>query len=153
VELAALAVWLGAGVFMAAAVAPAAFAVLPTRALAGVLVARILPPLLYSGMFVAVACSTFELVRGRTFASRTRHVMAVVIMLSCGVGQFIVDPRIDRIRSQIPGAVESLSIADPRRVEFGRLHGLSVVLLGVAMLAAVTSIVLLSKTTSADSSP
>ncbi|MDE3217575.1 MAG: DUF4149 domain-containing protein, partial [Gemmatimonadota bacterium] len=43
-------VWLGAAVLLAAAVAPAAFAVLPSRSLAGDLVGRVLPVIFWSGM-------------------------------------------------------------------------------------------------------
>ena len=46
-SLSLLDAWLGAAIFVAAFVAPAAFAVLPTRALAGAIVGRILLSLIH----------------------------------------------------------------------------------------------------------
>jgi hypothetical protein len=48
---------------------------------------------------------------------------------------FVLAPRIDRIRRDTPGAVAALPDGDPRKAEFGRLHGLSNVLM-IATLGA-----------------
>ena len=53
-QLALLVLWLGGAVLFAAAVAPALFAVLPTRTLAGAVVGRVLPVIFYSGMLIGV---------------------------------------------------------------------------------------------------
>ncbi len=121
--------WLGAAILMSASVAPAAFAVLPSRALAGALVGRVLPPLFVTGVLVGALAAACE-PSWRRAAGAT---MAVV----CAVAQFVVGPRIDRVRLAIAGPVEALAETDPRRIAFGRLHALSVGLLGVAMLAAL----------------
>ena len=55
VILVLLSAWLGAAVLVATVVAPAAFAVLPTRTLAGALVGRVLPVLFIAGLVVALA--------------------------------------------------------------------------------------------------
>ena len=57
ISVVALSAWLGAAVLVAAVVAPAAFAVLPTRTLAGALVGRVLPVLFYSGAVVGVVAA------------------------------------------------------------------------------------------------
>jgi len=75
------------------------------------------------------------------------------MLVACAMAQLVVGPRIDRVRSSIPGAIESLAFDDPRRVLFGRLHALSVMWLGIAMLAAVVSIVLAARAGSAASPP
>ena len=106
IELVGLTLWLGAAILFAAVVAPALFAVLPSRALAGDVVARVLPVILYSGIALSI------------FAG---------------------------VREAIGGPVDVLSADDPRRVQFGRLHGFSVLLLGVAMLAALTLSVALGR--------
>ncbi|NUQ20816.1 MAG: DUF4149 domain-containing protein [Gemmatimonadaceae bacterium] len=131
--------WLGAGTLFAAAVAPAAFAVLPTRALAGALVGRVLPVIFYWGLAAGVAL--IVLARGshgrRLVTAGT--VAGLITAVSCAVGQLVVAPRIERVRAAIPGAVEDLPRTDPRRVAFGRLHGASVLWLGAGMLAAVVA--------------
>jgi len=64
-----------------------------------------------------------------------------LIVVACGVAQFIVAPRIDRLRQEIGGPIEVLSADDARRAAFGRLHGISVAWLGLAMLAAGVALV------------
>lgn len=138
VEMLVLAVWLGAAVLFAAIVAPALFAVLPSRAEAGDVVGRVLPVLLYSGLAVTVAVGGREVVRG----TRGRAAAALVGAAASGCA-LLLGRQIDRVRESISGPVDSLSASDPRRVEFGRLHGMSVGLLGVAMLAVFILIALL----------
>jgi hypothetical protein len=138
-----LAAWLGAGILFAAVVAPAAFAVLPSRTLAGALVGEVLPTVFVAGMVVAILSAVLD--RGTAGrASRVRRAALVVLALSCGVAQFVVGPRIERVRGEIGGPVEQLAPSDPRRVAFGRLHAISVAWLGLAMLSGATAVVLMS---------
>ena len=51
-EAVLVALWLGAAGFFSVAVAPALFAVVPTRTMAGEVVGRLLPAIFYSGMVV-----------------------------------------------------------------------------------------------------
>src|SRR5689334_1399419 len=140
IELIGLAVWLGASILFAAAVAPALFAVLPSRALAGEVVGRVLPVLLYSGVAIAVLVGGREALHGM----RVRGLVALIIAATCGYGVSL-GRRIDQLRASIGGQIDALDVADARRVEFGRLHGVSVGLLGVAMLAALVLIIMLGR--------
>lgn len=138
-----LSAWLGAAVLVATVVAPAAFAVLPSRTLAGALVGRVLPVLFVAGLVVALASLSLDSGdHGR--AIRVRRALLVVAAVSCAAAQFAVAPRIERVRKEIAGPVEQLSPDDPRRVAFGRLHAASVAWLGVAMVADVTTLILVS---------
>ncbi len=120
--------WLGAALLFAVVVAPAAFAVLPTRALAGLLVGRVLPVLFWSGAFVGAA-----MLPGST---GWRRGAAVVIVIASLGAQLVVAPRIQRLRTALGPHIEAVDPADDRRVAFGRLHAVSVALLGVGMLGA-----------------
>ncbi len=136
-----LSAWLGAAILFAAVVAPAAFAVLPSRFLAGALVGRVLPVLFIAGIIVGALGLWLD----RPTAGRlptVRRVALVALALSCAVAQFGVGRRLERVRAEIPGAIEDLSPTDPRRVRFGRLHAISVAWLGLAMLAAGATITL-----------
>jgi hypothetical protein len=145
-----LAAWLGAATLVAAAVAPAAFAVLPTRTLAGALVGRILPALFWSGVLIGAATTALTW----TLSPRAwRTAAALTLVAACAAAQLVVAPRIERVRRQIGGAVESLDPSDPRRLAFGRLHGLSVAWMGVGGLAALVALVLLVRLISARSAP
>lgn len=120
-------VWLGAALLFVAVVAPAAFAVLPTRSLAGLLVGRILPIVFWSGALVGLVMAVAE--------TGWPRIVAVVLVVSALVAQLGVAPRIQRLRAELGPDIEAIDANDPRRLAFGRLHALSVALLGGAMLA------------------
>jgi len=138
----AASLWLGAALLVSAVVAPAAFAVLPSRTLAGALVGRVLPVLFWSGMALGVIGAALA---GSIGGWPTRGA-ALVLAAACAVAQIVIGPRIEAIRAAIGGAVDALDVADPRRQTFGMLHGMSVLCLGLAMLATVVVIGLATRT-------
>ena len=125
--------WLGAALLAIAVVAPGAFAVLPSRTLAGALVGRVLPTLFVAGLLLSVTVASLA---GFKRPGAAASITALLSGAACAVAQFGVAPRLARLRVDIGGAVERLALDDPRRVAFGLLHGYSVAALGVAMLAA-----------------
>lgn len=146
IEVAVLSFWLGAAVFFSVAVAPVLFAVLPTRTLAGEVVGRVLPGVFYSGMVVGLVIVVIEVASRAGWSWRGREMLGVLIAGACAIAQLVVGPRIARLRADIAGPIETLAASDARRVMFGRLHGVSVAWLGVAMLAAVIALVLAART-------
>lgn len=141
VALPLAAAWFGAALLFAAAVAPAAFAVLPARALAGALVGRVLPVLFVTGLATGAAVAALEATSPAAPFRRWRLVAGVAMLLACAVAQFAVAPRIERVRAQIGPSIEALARDDARRAAFGRLHAISVGWMGVAMVAAGVVIV------------
>jgi len=135
-----LAIWIGAALLFTLVVAPAAFAVLPTRTLAGALVGRVLPVIFYAGVVIGSLIVLLE-IAGRTGAWG-RSAAGAVSALACAVAQLVVGTRIDRLRAAISGPLDALAGDDPRRVAFGRLHAISVGWLGLAMVAAVVALTL-----------
>jgi Domain of unknown function (DUF4149) len=140
VETCTLALWLGAALFFAAVVAPAAFDVLPGPTLAGALVGRVLPTLFVTGIVVALLILALE-IRAPRRGGRLRATGAGVMLIACAIAQFVIGGEIDRLRSGAGSPIGVLSRDDPRRVAFGRLHALSVAALGAAMVAAATAAV------------
>ncbi len=138
VETWLLTLWLGAALFFAAVVAPAAFAVLPDSSLAGALVGRLLPPLFASGVAVGLAILAIEL-HWRRAGSRRRGSAASVMLAACAIAQFVIGGQIDRLRTVAGRPIAALERDDPRRVAFARLHALSVAALGAAMIAAAAA--------------
>jgi uncharacterized protein DUF4149 len=136
-----LAAWLGATLIVGAVVAPAAFAVLPSRTLAGALVGRVLPSLFWSGGAVGVIAAWL--------ARRPRRIAAVVGALTMAaaslIAQTVVTPRIESVRTSVAGPIDALARDDVRRIAFGRLHGVSVALLGLAAAAAAVTLVLTAR--------
>jgi hypothetical protein len=132
-----LAAWMGASLLTVAVVAPGAFAVLPSRTIAGVMVGRVLPMVFGAGLALGVVVAVAAGVRA---ASPGAAITALLASSACAVALFGINPRIARLRAEIGGPVDALSMDDPRRVAFGLLHGYSVAGLGVAMLAALVSL-------------
>ena len=135
-----LAVWIGAALLFTVVVAPAAFAVLPTRTLAGALVGRVLPVIFYAGVVIGSLIVVLE-VAGRSGAWG-RSAAGAVSALACAVAQLVVGTRIDRLRAAIGGPLDALAGDDPRRLAFGKLHAISVGWLGIAIVAAIVALTL-----------
>ncbi len=130
--------WTGATIFLAAVLAPAAFRVLPTRALAGAIVGATLPALLIAGLVLGAVIIALAL-PAREIARRGRMGSGAFLLIACATAQFVIGGRIERVRSAIAVPIESLPVTDPRREEFARLHAFSVGALGVATLAAMAA--------------
>lgn len=138
-----LSAWLGAAVFFSAIVAPAAFGALPDASAAGALVGATLPALFYAGIVAGLVSLGLGAPGASASARVARTVGAAGIALCCAVAQFVAVQRIEHLRARLTTPIESLAPSDPMRVTFGRLHALSVGLLGVAMVLAVVTVVLL----------
>lgn len=149
-RLLAVAVWLGSAVFFSAAVAPSAFAVLPSRELAGAVVARTLS-ILNVGGFVAGLLLLAGAFAGRRFArwySWLGEVIALAALAAATfVGQFVIAARMGALRAQMGRPIEEVAADDPLRVAFNALHSNSVTALSVAMLAAALALFLIARRT------
>ena len=138
-----LAAWLGAALLFTTVVAPAAFAALPSRTLAGAVVGRVLPALFYTGIAVGVVVFLLDTVAST--GAWTRALAGAVTAVACAIAQIIVGGRIERLRQQIAGPIDALAADDSRRVAFGRLHAFSVGWLGIAILTALVALVLAAR--------
>ena len=138
-SLVVLALWVGGLAVLGFVAAPAIFAVLEAhdaaggRALAGAVFGAVLWRFHYwmwalgGGLLVLYGIRSLLGPRPRHLAIR---IGVVVLMLGLGsVTAYYISPRIDEIRAATNGAVSSLADGDPRKAEFGRLHGLSNVLM------------------------
>jgi hypothetical protein len=128
-----VAAWFGASLIFSALVAPTAFAVLPSRAMAGAVLGPAFPVLFIGGLVAGLLAA----VDGALSGGYWRLGAGIVMAISSGIAQFGILPSIERVRASIVGAVDALAPDDMRRQAFGRLHGISVACLGVAMLAAL----------------
>jgi hypothetical protein len=145
VQIVLLALWLGSALFLSAVVAPALFAVLPSRTLAGAVVGRILPVVFYAGMAIGAIVVALQFTAPRANAWQIRGVAGTLMVAACAVAQFVVGPRIERLRATVGRPIEELAAGDAQRVAFGRLHGFSVAWLGLAMLAALVAVIVAAR--------
>jgi hypothetical protein len=136
IALAALVVWIGGLLALGAIAAPVIFSVIDARHVAD---GRLL-----AGAIFGTILGRFELVEyasgavllaalgmRRVLGPRPRHfglrlAIAVIMLASAGYAGLVVTGEIEAVQARMGGvAPSSLSENDPRRVEFGRLHGLS----------------------------
>ncbi len=124
--LLSLVVWLGGLIFFAFVVAPSAFAVLPSRHLAGNVVGRAISGLhwiaIISGL-VYLACSLLysRFTVGTFHPFAARHVVIVLMLALTLISQFGIIPRMDALRASI-GEIDSVPPDNPARMQFDALH-------------------------------
>jgi hypothetical protein len=145
IRLALLSLWFGAMAFFTTSVAQAAFAVLPTRRMAGDLVSQILMNLEYTGLAMSVVLLV-ALLLARESRTRIWFIelgIYVTTFIVTAIARFVIAARIHDIRTEFGDKLDALATTDPTRVWFGQLHGLSVGLMGLEMLLVLVMIVLL----------
>ncbi len=133
-----IALWLGAIVYFAIAVAPNVFAVLTPqvggRALAGDIVSRALALLHYFG----IACAVIFLLLGmRRMTSTVNALVVLMLVLTCA-SQWVITPRMHAIRAR---GIEALAPGDPARKDFDFLHKISTTTEGFILLLGVGALV------------
>jgi Domain of unknown function (DUF4149) len=139
--LLSLVVWLGGLIFFSFVVAPSAFAVLPTRHMAGSLVSRSLSLLhwmgIVSGLVLLVASLLYSRVTtGAAHLFAARHLLIVGMLALTCVSQFGISPRMARLRATV-GEIDRVPLNDPARVQFNALHVWSTRLEGGVLLAGL----------------
>lgn len=126
VMLLCLILWLGGLIFFAFVVAPAAFSVLPTRHLAGNVVARSISGLHWIGIVTGIVyllSSTIyaRLTSGTLHVFAARNVIIVLMLVLTLISQFGIIPRMDVLRASI-GEIDSVPPDNPVRMQFDALH-------------------------------
>jgi hypothetical protein len=135
VALLALVVWVGGLVVLGAVAAPATFDVMAARhvadgrLLAGAVFGEVLLRFFYVSCGAAVIILLSFALR-RILGPKPRHLgrRALILFVMAGATLYagvVVAGRIASLQTSMGVAPSSLPETDPRRVEFGRLHGLS----------------------------
>lgn len=146
-EVLSLGVWVGAAFFVAVLLAPGAFALLPTRELAGSVVGMALTRL----HWLAYACgatflaSNFAVAREGAASRRWAPALVVAMLLLTMVSQQVITPKLATLRGQMTaehGSVDQMPKEHPLRQEFGKLHGVSSALELLVLLLAATALFL-----------
>jgi uncharacterized membrane protein len=126
--LLALIVWIGGIIFLAFIEAPTAFmsGLLPTRHMAGSIVGRSLDLLHYMGIASAIVFLVASMIHYRVTVGNARplairHLLIVLMLGLTLISQFAVSPRMHALRAQAV-VIDNLSLDDPIRREFDRLH-------------------------------
>jgi hypothetical protein len=149
-----LACWFGAALFFGAVVAPAVFGVLRSFGLpnaneiAGGIVTRSLSVINVAGFVIALLLLVTAFLR-RNSTGRVSFILECVclgvIAVATGVGHWMIAARMRALRTAMVLPIDQISIDDPRRIAFNNLHGYSVNALGLAMIAALVAMVVMTR--------
>jgi len=144
--LLSLIVWLGGLIFFSFVVAPTAFAVLPTRHLAGSVVSRSLNLLHWIGLisglvFLVTSLLYSRYTTGSAHPFAARHLPVVIMLVLTCVSQFGISPRMASLRASV-GEMDNVPLNDPARVQFNALHQWSTRLEGGVLLLGLVVVYL-----------
>lgn len=144
IEFLTLGLWLGGDAFLSFVVAPGAFSVLGNRDAAGMMVGYSLARLHFAGIFLGLLFLVARLLRTRDFSSfTTAAALCVVLMvILTAASQFTVSNRMGGLKMEMV-SVQNTPENDPRRLEFNRLHHISVVYEGAVLLLGFAGMFLL----------
>jgi hypothetical protein len=147
VALLTLVVWVGGLLALGGIAAPSTFDLLggrqiaDARMLAGALVGEMLrrfEPVAYgAGAVLLLTLVARRILGPRPHRFAWRAGIALVMLLSSAYAGVVVRGRIEGLQREIGAAPSSLPEGDERRVEFGRLHGLSTALQIVPLLGGL----------------
>lgn len=141
-EVLLLGVWLGSMIFFSFAVAPSAFAVLPTREMAGAMVTSSIGKLEALGLAIGALLILMHLARWRSRQSSgaiklLRAALLVLMTAAAGLSRFWISPAMVSLRERMGGRIDDVAATDPLRVQFNDLHQYSVGLMSAAMISGL----------------
>lgn len=153
VRMLLLAAWLGAAVYFSIVVAPNAFGVLRSFELfnaseiAGTIVSRTLSTVNKSGALLSFLLLLTTLSVKRSYRRTSfilQNVLLAVVVVATAIGEWVIAPRMVTLRILMRGQIDQVPLTDPARITFMALHRYSVAALGVAMIAALVTLVLMT---------
>lgn len=147
VEVLLLSVWLGSMIFFSFAVAPSAFAVLPTHELAGVMVTSVIGKvealgLVIGPLLILVYAASWGIRQSSKTIKIVQLLLVVVMIAAAALSRFWTSTRMVSLRGAMGGHIDDLPVTDPLRAQFNDLHHYSVALMGAAMVAGLAVLLL-----------
>ena len=146
-SLVILAIWVGGLAVLGFVAAPTIFSTLEAqdpatgRAVAGLVFGAVFERFQYAALVLGALFMTGLGLRALLGPRPVRlawRLWTVAGMLALGgASAFLIAPRIDHIRRDTQGSVAALPDTDPRKPEFGRLHGLSNVFMLATLVGGV----------------
>jgi len=149
-----LGLWLGAAVFFGAAVAPAVFGVLRgaqlanADELAGMMVQRLLAVINRGGVEIGL----FLLVTGyfinrkeSRFVQFAEMISLAIMAIMTGVSHWIISARMIALKAAMQRPIDQIAVSDPRKIAFDALHGYSVTVMGVAIIAGLFAFLIMAR--------
>jgi uncharacterized protein DUF4149 len=151
IEVLLLGGWLGSMMFFSFAVAPSAFAVLPTREMAGVIVTSAIGKIDVLGLVIGTLLILMHIgsLRSRAASGPIKTLKGILLLLmiaAAGLSRFLISPAMVSLRAQMGGHIDDVAVTDPMRVQFNDLHQYSVGLMTAAMISGLAVLFLTVRT-------
>jgi hypothetical protein len=145
-QIFSLGTWLGGIIFLSFVLAPAAFGLLSSRDQAGILVGFSLGRLHVIGMIAGLVylLATIVLAKSASALARPAAVIVVLMVLLTAASNWGVSPRLRALRQQMV-SVDATPPENPLRMQFDRLHQLSVRLEGAVLLLGLAALYLTAR--------
>lgn len=142
IEVLLLGVWLGSMIFFSFAVAPSAFAVLPTRELAGAMVTSTIGKVEVLALVIGPLLLLIQAVSVRIRSSSKlnnvlRSLCVLVMIAAAGLSRLWISPQMISLRAAMGGHIDDVPQGDPLRIQFNDLHQYSVGLMSAAMISGL----------------
>jgi hypothetical protein len=78
---------------------------------------------------------------------RFAEMISLAIMaIMTGVGHWVIAARMSALRAAMQGNIDQVALSDPQRIAFDSLHGYSVTVMGVALVAGLVAFVIMAST-------
>ena len=127
-------------VFFSFAVAPSAFAVLPTREMAGAIVTSAIGKveamgLIFGTLLIFMHAASWRSIQSSRAVKTLKASLLVVMIASAGMSRFWISPAMVSLRAGMGGRIDDLAATDPMRIQFNDLHQYSVALMSAAMIS------------------
>ena len=140
IEVLLLGIWLGSMVFFSFAVAPSAFAVLPTREMAGAIVTSAIGKveamgLIFGTLLIFMHAASWRSIQSSRAVKTLKAILLVVMIASAWMSRFWISPAMVSLRAGMGGRIDDLAATDPMRIQFNDLHQYSVALMSAAMIS------------------
>jgi hypothetical protein len=154
IRIVLLSLWLGAALFFSFVVAPAAFGVLRLYGLpnmseiAGAIVSRSLGVVNLAGFVIALLLAVTIFARRDSVGRKgflVEGICVAVIALTTVLGHWVIAARMRALKATMLLPIDQLTPDDALRVAFNSLHGYSVIVLSLAMIAALVALVLMTR--------
>ncbi len=137
-ELLLLSIWLGSMFFFSFMVPPSAFGVLPTRHLAGQIVASTLGKTELLGIIIGALVVLIQLATWKMRGSNLARLGLTLVMIAAmALSRLWVSSTLMDLRASMGGIIDDVPATDPLRVQFNSLHQYSVALMMTAMVSGL----------------
>jgi len=141
-EILCLSVWIGSIIFFSFAVAPGAFASLPSRQLAGLVVTSTISKVELLGIILGPILLIMLFIGRRPgekiySATAIRAALLATMTATAATSRYFITPAMVILRNAMPDGIDNIPATDPMKVQFDSLHHYSVGLMSVALFAGL----------------